>query len=111
LAPDTRVILFSEITVPMKEVPDAIVVLSPTCQNTLHAWAFPQPESGSTEAYVGTQTALTATAIASRAGVPSTGGAPLQGDGTIWFILGFSGLSVAILFFLTRKIKRNNGSK
>ncbi|EKD87816.1 MAG: hypothetical protein ACD_35C00187G0010 [uncultured bacterium] len=71
----------------------------------------PQPESGSTEAYVGTQTALTATAIASRAGVPSTGGAPLQGDGTIWFILGFSGLSVAILFFLTRKIKRNNGSK
>lgn len=71
----------------------------------------PQPESGSTEAYVGTQTALTATAISSRAGVPSTGGAPLRSDGTIWFILGFSGLSVAILFYITRKINRNNGPK
>jgi len=71
----------------------------------------PQPESGSTEAFVGTQTALTATAQASRAGVPSTGGAPLQGDGTIWLILGFTGLIVTILFYLTRKNQRNNGSK
>ncbi|MDO9122033.1 MAG: ice-binding family protein [Anaerolineaceae bacterium] len=71
----------------------------------------PQPESGSTEAYVGTQTALTATAISSRAGVPSTGGAPLNGEGTLWLILGFSALCVAILFYLTRKIQRNNGSK
>lgn len=71
----------------------------------------PQPESGSTEAYVGTQTALTATAISSRAGVPSTGGAPLNGDGTLWLILGFSALCVVILFYLTRKIQRNNGSK
>jgi hypothetical protein len=71
----------------------------------------PQPEGGSTEAYVGTQTALTATVLASRAGVPSTGGAPLQGDGTLWLILGFSALCVVILFYLTRKIQRNNGSK
>ena len=71
----------------------------------------PQPERGSTEAFVGTQTALTATAQSSRAGVPSTGGAPLQGDGTIWFVLGFSILIVAILFYLTRKNLRNNGSK
>lgn len=71
----------------------------------------PQPESGSTEAYVGTQTALTATAVSSRAGVPSTGGAPLQGAGTLWFIIGFGVLSVAILFYITRKVNRNNGPK
>jgi hypothetical protein len=71
----------------------------------------PQPESGSTEAYVGTQTALTATAVAGRAGVPSTGGAPLNGDGTLWLILGFSALCVVILFYITRKIQRNNGPK
>jgi len=71
----------------------------------------PQPEGGSTEAAIATVNAITTGTATPRAGVPSTGGAPLQGEGTIWLILGFSGLSVAILFYVTRKINRDNGSK
>lgn len=71
----------------------------------------PQPEGGSIEAAVATTNAITVGTATPRAGVPSTGGAPLQSEGTIWFILGFSGLSVAILFYVTRKINRDNGSK
>jgi hypothetical protein len=94
---------------------DANTITMPPCASAPAAGPSlpdnPQPESGSTEAYVGTQTALTATAVSSRAGVPSTGGAPLQGAGTLWFILGFGVLSVAILFYITRKVNRNNGPK
>ncbi|MBA4385527.1 MAG: hypothetical protein C0410_12385, partial [Anaerolinea sp.] len=71
----------------------------------------PQPESGSTEAFVGTQTALTATAVSSRAGVPSTGGAPLQGDGSALLLTSIIGLSVVALFFAIRTLRRIFGSK
>lgn len=71
----------------------------------------PQPESGSTEAYLGTQTALTATAMANRAGVPSTGGAPLQGDGSAILLIGIIGLSGVAIFFALRKLRQIFGSK
>lgn len=66
----------------------------------------PQPESGSTEAFIGT-----ATAAALRAGVPSTGGAPLQGDGSGWLLAGTIGFVIVALFFALRKIRQIFGSK
>lgn len=66
----------------------------------------PQPESGSTEAFIGT-----ATAAAARAGVPSTGGAPLQGDGSALLLTVIIGLSVIALFFAIRKLRQIFGSK
>lgn len=66
----------------------------------------PQPESGSTEAFIGT-----ATAAALRAGVPSTGGAPLQGDGSGWLLAGTIGFVTVALFFALRKIRQIFGSK
>jgi len=66
----------------------------------------PQPESGSTEAFIGT-----ATAAALRAGVPSTGGAPLQGDGSGWLLGGTIGFVTVALFFALRKIRQIFGSK
>jgi hypothetical protein len=63
----------------------------------------PQPESGSTEAAMGTATA--------RAGVPSTGGAPLQGDGSVLLLTSIIGLSGVLLFFAIRKLREIFGSK
>lgn len=71
----------------------------------------PQPESGSTEAFVGTAAALTATAVTSRAGVPSTGGAPLQGDGSAILLISIIGLSGVAIFFAIRKLRQIFGSK
>ncbi len=64
----------------------------------------PQPESGSTEAFIGTATAA-------RAGVPSTGGAPLQGDGSTFLLIGIIGLTIIALFFAFRKLRQIFGSK
>jgi len=44
------------------------------------------------------------------AGVPSTGGAPLRGDGTLWVILGFITLSGTVLYFAFQKFNRRKGS-
>jgi len=43
--------------------------------------------------------------------VPSTGGAPLQGDGSGWLLVGTIGFVTVALFFALRKIRQIFGSK
>ena len=68
----------------------------------------PQPESGSTEAFIGTATALASTP---RAGVPSTGGGPIQSDGSLWILAGIIGLSTVALVLAIRKVRQIFESK